>query len=305
MKNLFNYFLLKINLFMIKDAYREITRLIPEDSFLVEQRVKDDFDFPIHFHPEYELNFIYRGKGVRRIVGDHFDEIDDLELVFVGPNVVHGWELHKCNCKEIYEITIHIHNDLLDKKMLSRRIFKPIKDMFSRSKYGILFSRETTNQMMPRIMVLSKISGIQYYLEFVSILNDLANSEGQKLLSNSSVEKEDFHNSDKIKKVYDYIQANFSQTITLNEISELVNMSPVSFNRFIKNRTGKTFINYLNDTRIGFASGWLLETDLSIGEISYKCGFNNIANFNRLFKQAKNSTPKQFKNDFIGVKRVL
>jgi len=66
---------------MIKDAYREITRLIPEDSFLVEQRVKDVFDFPIHFHPEYELNFIYRGKGVRRIVGDHSDEIDDLELV--------------------------------------------------------------------------------------------------------------------------------------------------------------------------------------------------------------------------------
>lgn len=290
---------------MIKDAYREITRLIPEDSFLVEQRVKDDFDFPIHFHPEYELNFIYRGKGVRRIVGDHSDVIDDLELVLVGPNVVHGWELHNCNCKEIYEITIHIHNDLLDKKMLSRRIFKPIKEMFSTAKYGILFSRETTNLMMPRIMVLSRITGLQYYLEFISILNDLAISEGQKILSVSSQEKEDFHNSDKIKTVYDYIQTNFSQTITLNEISKLVNMSPVSFNRFIKQRTGKTFIQYLNDTRISFASRWLLETDLSIGEISYKCGFNNIANFNRLFKQTKNLTPKEFKKEFIGVKRVL
>jgi AraC-like DNA-binding protein len=290
---------------MIKDAYREITRLIPEDSFLVEQRVKDDFDFPIHFHPEYELNFIYRGKGVRRIVGDHTDEIDDLELVLVGPNVVHGWELHKCTCKEIYEITIHIHNDLLDKKMLSRRIFKPINDMFNRSKHGILFSRETTNQMMSRIMVLSRISGIQYYLEFVSILNDLSISEGQQLLSVSSDEKEDFHNSYKIKKVYDYIQENFSETITLNKISELVNMSPVSFNRFIKQRTGKTFVHYLNDTRISFASRWLLEADLSIGDISYKCGFNNIANFNRLFKQAKNTTPKEFKKQFIGVKRIL
>ncbi|TRX21247.1 helix-turn-helix domain-containing protein [Flavobacterium franklandianum] len=290
---------------MIKDAYREITRLIPEDSFLVEQRVKDDFDFPIHFHPEYELNFIYRGKGVRRIVGDHSDEIDDLELVMVGPNVVHGWELHNCTCKEIYEITIHIHNDLLDKKMLSRRIFKPISDMFSRAKHGILFSRETTNLMMPRIMLLSRITGLQYYLEFISILNDLAISDSQKSLSISSDEREDFHNSDKIKKVYDYIQENFSKTITLDQISELVNMSSVSFNRFIKQRTGKTFIHYLNDTRISFASRWLLETELSIGEISFKCGFNNIANFNRLFKQAKNTTPKEFKKQFIGVKRVL
>ena len=290
---------------MIVNAHREITRLIPEDSFLVEERIKDDFDFPIHFHPENELNFIYKGKGVKRIIGDHTEVIDDLELVLVGPNIVHGWTLNECTCKEIYEITIHIHNDLLGEKMLSRRIFNPIKEMFSRSKHGILFSRETTNQIMPRLMVLPRIQGIRYYLEFISILNDLAESEGQVLLSKSSVEKEDFHDSDKIKTVYDYIQQNFSKTITLNEISDLVNMSPVSFNRFIKKRTGQTFIHYLNATRISFASRWLLETDLSIGEISFKCGFNNLANFNRLFKKAKNCTPKEFKNEFVGIKRVL
>ncbi|SDW26529.1 transcriptional regulator, AraC family [Lutibacter oricola] len=290
---------------MIVNAHREITRLIPEDSFLVEERIKDDFDFPIHFHPAYELNFIYKGKGVKRIIGDHTDVIDDLELVLVGPSIVHGWTLNECTCKEIYEITIHIHNDLLGDKMLSRRIFKPIKDMFSRSKHGILFSRETTNALMPRLMVLPRIQGIKYYLEFISILNDLAESEGQVLLSKSSVEKEDFHDSDKIKKVYDYIQQNFSRTITLDEISSLVNMSPVSFNRFIKKRTGQTFIHYLNATRISFASRWLLETDLSIGEICFKCGFNSVANFNRLFKKSKSCTPKEFKNEFVGIKRVL
>lgn len=290
---------------MIQNAHREITRLIPEDSFLVEERIKDDFDFPIHFHPEYELNFIYRGKGVRRIVGDCTENIEDLELVLVGPNMVHGWELHKCTCKEIYEITIHIHDDLLNEKTLSRRIFKPIKDMFNRSKHGILFSRDTTISLMPRLMALSKIVGIPYYLEFIAILDELAKSEGQRMLSNSCVEQVDFQNSDKIKKVYEYIQKNFNKTITLNEISQLVNMSPVSFNRFIKNRTGKTFISYINDTRISFAARWLLETDQSIGEISYMCGFNNIANFNRLFKKAKKCTPKEFRNEFVGTKRVL
>lgn len=290
---------------MIQDAHREITRLIPEDSFLVEQRVKDDFDFPIHFHPEYELNFIFKGKGVRRIIGDHTDIIDELELVLAGPNLVHGWELHDCTCKEIYEITVHIHQDLLNEKTLSRRIFKPIKDMFNRSKHGILFSRETIIEVMPRLMALTRITGIKYYLEFISILDYLAKSENQTMLSNSSAENEDFHNSDKIKKVYEYIQENFTRTITLAEISELVNMSPVSFNRFIKKRTGKTFITYINDTRISFASRWLLETDLSIGEIAFKCGFNNIANFNRLFKKTKKCTPKEFREDFVGVKRTL
>lgn len=290
---------------MGREIHREITQLSPEDSFLVFERVKDDFDFPIHFHPEYELNFIYKGEGVRRVIGDHSDSIKDLELVLVGPNLVHGWQLHECSCKEIYEITVHIHQDLLSDKMLSRRIFKSIRDMFQRSKHGILFSEKTTLAMMPRLMILAKLNGIKYFLEFISILNDLANSEDQVLLSTQSAVQHDFQNSERIKKVYEFIQANFNRRITLEEISSLVNMSPVSFNRFIKSRTGKTFINYVNDTRISFATRWLIETEKSISEISYACGFNNIANFNRIFKKAKNCTPSEFRKEFVGMKRVL
>jgi len=290
---------------MRNNVHREITQLSPEDSFLVYERVKDDFDFPIHFHPEYELNFIYKGEGVRRIVGDHTGVINDVELVLTGPNLTHGWELNKCTCKEIFEITVHIQQDLLDEKMLSRRIFKSIRDMFNRSRHGILFSRETTMSMMPRLMVLPKLTGINYFLEFISILNDLAGSEHQTLLSNQFSEINDFQNSARIKKVYEFIQENYYRKISLEEISKLVNMSPVSFNRFIKKRTGKTFINYVNDTRISYASRSLIESDKSIGEISFQCGFNNLANFNRIFKRAKDCTPSEFRKEFVGMQRVL
>ncbi len=287
------------------NAHREITQLAPEDSFLVFDRVKSDFDFPIHFHPEYELNFIHNGKGVRRVVGDSLEEIDELELVLVGPNLVHGWELHNCTNQTIHEITIQFHNDLFDNKLLSRRIFKPIKDMFNRSNHGILFSKKITKEVMPRIMKLSKIDSIDYFLELISILHDLSNSRSQRLLSTYISENKNFENSEKIKVIYEYVQENFSKKITLAEISELVNMSPVSFNRFIKKRTGKTFIDYMNDTRISYATRWLIETDLSIGEIGFKCGFNNIANFNRVFKKVKNCTPSDFREEFKGIKRVL
>ena len=290
---------------MRNEVHREITQLSPEDSFLVFERIKDDFDFPIHFHPEYELNFIRRGKGVRRIVGDHSDEISDLELVLVGPNLVHGWELHNCRCREIHEITIHIQQDLLDEKMLSRRIFKCIRDMMNRSKHGILFSEQTTLSIMPRLMSLPKLSGVQYFLEFVSILSELSGSEDQTLLSTQASTLHDFQNSESIKRVYDFIQSNFHRRIPLREISELVNMSPVSFNRFIKSRTGKTFIHYVNDTRISYATRWLIETEKSISQISCDCGFNNIAHFNRVFKRSKNCTPSEFRQEFVGMKRVL
>tara|TARA_B100002049_G_C16085504_1_gene379292 strand:+ start:12746 stop:13618 length:873 start_codon:yes stop_codon:yes gene_type:complete len=290
---------------MYKNVHREITQLAPDDSFLVFDREKDDFEFPIHFHPEYELNFIKNGKGVRRLVGDSLEEIDDVELVLVGPNLVHGWQLHKCKEKKIREITIQFHDDLFDDKLLSRRIFKPLRDMLNRSNHGILFSRKTTLEIMPRILRLSKIDSIDYFLELISILHDLANSRNQNLLSSYISNNRSFENSGKIKIIYEYVQENFARKISLNEIAELVNMSTVSFNRFIKSRTGKTFIEYINDTRISYATRWLIETDLSIGEIGYKCGFNNIANFNRVFKKLKNCTPSQFRDEFEGIKRVL
>lgn len=290
---------------ILKKVHREITPLSAEDSFLVFDRKKREFDFPIHFHPEYELNLIKNGKGVRRLVGDSLEEIDDIELVLVGPNLHHGWITHNCKSNEIHEVTVQFQNNLFNDELLNKRIMKPIKEMFDRSIHGILFNKKISNELYPRISQVSRLDGMDYFIEMVSILHDLANSRNQRLLSTFTVNRNEFENSDNIKKVYDYIHANFHKKIALAEVSEIVNMSSVSFNRFIKKRTGKTFINYLNDVRISNAAMWLLEKDQSISEIAYKCGFNNIANFNRVFKKFKNCTPTEYKAVFEGIKRVL
>jgi AraC-like DNA-binding protein len=285
--------------------HREITPLSKDDSFLVFDRVKDTFDFPIHFHPEFEINFIFNGKGVKRVVGDHIDEIDEIELVLVGPNLPHGWELYHCKNKKIHEITIQFHGDLFDEALLSRRIMLPIKEMFNRANHGILFSKKTAMDLKERVLNLSKLDGMDYFLETISLLHDMANSRNQKLLSTYTVETDRFDDSDKMKLVYDYVQRKFSDKITLDEVSDFVSMSKVSFNRFIKKRTGKTFVNYVNDIRVGYAARWLIERDWSISEIAFKCGFNNIANFNRIFKSLKKTTPSQYRDEFYGMKRFL
>jgi len=284
---------------------REIPPLTKGDSFLVFDRLKDTFEFPIHYHPEYEINFILNGKGVKRIVGDHIEEIDDVELVLVGPNLYHGWELHKCKNKNIHEITIQFHNDLFSESLLARRIMMPIKDMFNRANHGILFSKKIGAELAQRLINISKVDGMDYFLEMISILHDMANSRNQRLLSTFTVDNDVFEDDDKMKLVYEYIQKNFSNKITLEEVSGIASMSPVSFNRFIKKRTNKTFVNYLNDIRVGYAARWLVEKDLSISEIAFKSGFNNIANFNRIFKSIKNTTPSQYRDEFYGMKRFL
>lgn len=285
--------------------YREITPLTSQDCFLVFDRTKTQFDFPIHFHPAIELNFISNGKNVRRIVGDSMEEIGDLELVLVGSGLTHGWQQHTCISPQIREVTIQFHNELFNKDFLGRSIMKPVRDMFDRAAHGILFSEDTTKIMAPRIKKVSKLAGIDYFLELQSIFYDLAISRNQRLLSTSTVRLEDFDFDDRLKSLYYFIQDHYTQKITLSEVSSLLNMSSVSFNRFIKKRTGKTFVEYLNDVRVGYASQMLVEKDLGISEIAFKCGFNNIAHFNRVFKKSKRVTPSLYRENFSGIKRVL
>lgn len=285
--------------------YREITPLSKNDSFIIFDRVKDTFDYPIHHHPEFEINFIENGKGLRRVVGDHIEEIDDIELVLIGPNLYHGWEQHSCKSAKIHEITIQFHNDLFDDSLLDRRIMTDIKEMFNRSIHGILFSKKTVLDLKEQLVQLPRLEGMDYFLQIISILQDMANSRNQRLLSSYTIDFDKFEEDDKMKIIYDYIQKNFAEKITLNEVADVVSMGVVSFNRFIKKRTNKTFVNYLNDIRVGYAARWLIEKDLSISEIAFKAGFNNIANFNRIFKNKKNTTPSQYRDEFNGMKRFL
>jgi AraC-like DNA-binding protein len=238
-------------------------------------------------------------------VGDHIDEIGEIELVLIGPNLYHGWQLKNCKSDKIHEVTIQFHNDLFPETLLSRKILTPINEMFNRSKHGILFSDKTAKELKARIVELSKLDGIDYFLEITSILYDMAISRNQVLLSTHTADYDKFEDYNQMKIINEYIQINFSEKITLEEISKIANMSTISFNRFIKKRTGKTFVNYINDIRIGYAVRWLAENEMSISEVAYKSGFNNIANFNSTFKSIKKCTPSQYKDKFFGIKRIV
>lgn len=288
-----------------KTPHREIIQMGPHDSFLVFDRVKEKFDYPLHHHPEYELNYISNGSGLRRIVGNSFSEIDNKELVLIGSNVEHCWEQHNCQGKKVQEITIQFQNTLFPENFLMRGIMKPIREMLEKSKRGIVFSNETVKALEPRLIKVTMLDGFDYFMELMSILYDLAISRNQKLLSSSNLKSDNIKNNDKLNKVYDFIHNNYTRSIKLNELAEFSNMTSVSFNRFMKRHTGKTFVEYLNAVRISNACKILIENQDNVSDIAYRCGFNNLTNFNRIFKKNKGCTPTEFRNDFWGVKKVL
>jgi len=283
---------------------REITPLTQSDCFTLFSRVKSKFDFPLHYHEEFELNFIQNAKGARRVVGDHIEEIDELELVLVGSNLQHAWFTHNCKSREIREITIQFHKDLFDDKLLRRNQLSFIRTMLEKSLRGISFSKETTQQLAPRICELNQKQGFDSVLELMSILHDLSISRNMRILSDASFNNTEqyTYNSRRIEKTLEYMNQNFDKPITLNEVARLANMSDAAFSRFFKQRTGNTFIDSLTEIRLGHASRMLIDTTQSVAEIAYHCGFNNISNFNRIFKKKKNCTPKDFRESFSGTR---
>ncbi len=285
---------------------REIIPLTPSDCYTLFSRTKKEFNFPLHYHDEFELNLILNASGAKRIVGDSIEVIDDLELVLIGPNLYHAWFTHQCKSKNITEITIQWHRDLLDDKLLCRNQLNFIKCLLERSQRGISFSKETIERIIPRIKSIEQKSGFASVLELMSILHELSVSSEIRTLSDSTfVNNQLSHNSRRIEKAFQYMNHNYDRGVTLGEVAKLVNMTDVSFSRFIKKRTGNTFIDTLNEIRLGHASKMLIDTTHSIAEISYNCGFNNISNFNRIFKRKKGCTPKGFRDNFASGTKVF
>ena len=286
---------------MSNNVMREITPLTPSDCFTIFSRVKQKFDFPLHYHDEYELNLIINAKGAKRVVGGHIEVIDDMELVLIGPNLYHAWFTHQCQSEEITEVTIQFHKDLFDERFLRRNQLSFVKSMLERSQRGILFSHETITALKDRLLALDKKTGFDSVLELLSILHDLSISRNMRTLSDLSFTNEKFnYNSRRIEKVFEYMNDNYNKQVSLAEVSRIANMPEASFSRFIKKRTGKTFIDSLNEIRLGHASRMLIDTTNTVAEIAYKCGFNNISNFNRIFKRKKFCIPKEFRETYTG-----
>lgn len=278
----------------------EITPLSDKDCFYITERTKQCFDYPLHHHREYEINFISRGRGARRIVGDSIESIDELDLVLVGPDLEHVWEHHECQSSDIYEVTLHFTADIFNEQLLSRTQLAPLKTLLEEARLGVKFDTSAILSAYSSIeRLLKEESGFHRFIHFLQLLHQLATSEGRHVLASSSFAKTyDSAESRRVKKVKEYIEAHYAEDLSLDQLSALASMTPTAFSRFFRVRTGTTVSDYLMHHRLGHVVRLLVDTSMSVAEICFQCGFNNVSNFNRLFKREKGCTPKEFREAY-------
>lgn len=286
---------------------QEITPLQDKDVFYIGDRTKAEFTYPLHKHEVFELNFIENAAGARRLIGDSNEEIREYDLVIItGANLEHIWKQGKCTSKKIREITIHFQFDLSDQGTLSKTPFLTIRDMLRKAQNGLSFPMSAILKVYPILDELSEIENSFYcVMQFMKLLYELSLCEDARPLASSSYARvEEECTSRRVAKVKKYINMHYMEEIRLGTLADLVGMSESAFSRFFKTHTGKKLSEYIIDIRLGYASRMLIETSTSIAEISFKCGFNNLSNFNRIFKKYKGCSPTEFKENYKDTKAI-
>ncbi|TFH50337.1 MAG: AraC family transcriptional regulator [Bacteroidia bacterium] len=274
---------------------REVTPVTSEDLFVVLNHYNAKFDFPVHFHPEYELNLVLNSKG-KRIIGDSILDYGSPDLVLIGPNTPHAWTGNTDN-SNAQVVTVQFDGSFFSEKMLSKKFATPIRELFEKSVRGILFPVEAIDSLKGRLIKLSEMHGFDSFMGFLSILYDLSISRNQMLLASQGyVGQFDANNSERISKVIAYLQENLINDLKIKHVADLVNMSETAFSHFFKKRTQRSFSDYLTDMRISYAARLILETDRNISEICFISGFNNLSNFNRTFRGRYNCTPGELRS---------
>ena len=275
----------------------EIPPLTVSDCFHIVERHKSQFDYPIHRHREFELNFIQNAPGVRRIVGDSVEEIGEYDLVLIGgEDLEHVWEQGNCVSIDIREITIQFPSDLFTENWLVKTQFASIKQMLADAEHGLVFPMEAIlNTYGILDSISSEKAGFEQFLHFLELMYRLSTFKARPLASSSFAHAIGDAESRRISMIKEYINNHYSEDLSLNLLASLAGMSPASFSRFFKMRTNKTISSYIIDIRLGHAARALVDTTRNVSEICYSCGFNNISNFNRMFKAKRGVVPHEFR----------
>ncbi len=285
----------------------EITPLMGQDTLYIADRKKKEFTYPIHNHEVFELNFVEHAAGVRRVVGDSSEIIGDYDLVLItSPDLEHVWEQNNCTSDNIREVTVQFYVDL-DEGFLTHSPFHSLRRMMLEARKGLSFPLEDIMRVYSLIDSLSSIKdGFYAVMQFYTILYELSKSNKAHTLATSSYAKVEVESdSRRVLKVKNYISKNYRDEIRLNTLADIAGMSPSAFSRFFKLHTGRNLSEYIIEMRLGYASRMLVDTAKGIAEICYDCGFNNLSNFNRIFKKRKKCSPSEFRENYRKTRFVV
>jgi AraC-like DNA-binding protein len=270
-----------------------------QESFFAQAFEFPYFATPWHYHHELELVLVVDSHG-KRFIGNTISDFNAGDLTFFGPKIPH---LYK-NPPEYYcghpvlrarSIVIHFSEQSLGKDLLQLPQAKKLKQLFDRSRRGMDIVGEARTTVVEKMYRLLEVKGLLRLIRLLDILNFLADTKDYTYITEPFVVGHNPGDAERLERVFQYTRQNFHREIRLEELASLVFMTRTSFCRFFQERTKRSFFAYLTDLRLNQSSRMLIETDKSVADIAYNCGYNNLSNFNRHFKTKFTTSPKSYR----------
>ena len=284
---------------------RMINEQLPiSESSPIKARFYDyaHFTYPWHFHAEYEIIYFKEGTGTS-FIGNNMENFKDGDFILIGSNLPHYMKsddvYHAADSSLRTKGTIiQFEQDFMQYSIRHYIQFTKIKKLLDDSQRGIYFPAGCSGKALELLESIPLESGMDQILSILQLFKEMSDISSKVILPPSE-QMDQIRGNSRIDKILAYLNQHYTRHMDLNEISCLAAMSPASFCRFFKSKTGKTLRNYILDMRIGYACKLLSLDNMNISQISTECGFDTISHFNKSFKKNTGFTPTEYRRRML------
>jgi len=264
------------------------------ESFHCEVIEGPDYGTRWHFHPEYQLTLALRSSG-HRVVGDNIAPLTDGDMVLLGSNLPHIWH-QDAGKGGVEAVVIRFEENFLGRDFMNMPEAEGVKRLLRRAARGLEVRGQTRKEVAQRLRHLAEAGGLTRVVDLLAILDILACARDLRPLASAGYEPT-LHATDqgRMERVCDFIHQHLTEDIDRGQLARLAHLSEGAFSRFFRSRTGKTVPEYINEVRIGRACRLIAEDQTHITDIALDCGYRNLANFNRRFREVVGRTPRDYR----------
>ncbi len=267
----------------------------PENGTLyIQNYVGESFYEKLHQHKEIQISLIAAGEGTY-IIGDCVGEFKKNDIFVIGEDLPHVFKRDITFIDKTTMISLFFTKSSYGEGFFNLSEFEHFQDFFNEAVLGFQVLSDS-NKIFILLSQIEKLSKYHQFTSLLEIIRLISETKKRTLSSLINLKKYAGNEGKRMSDIFQYTMNNYHTEISLDQVSDIANLTPNAFCRYFKQRTNKTFVNFLIDIRIGNACKLLTKNnDLNITEISYKSGFNNLANFNRKFKAIKGLTPSEYR----------
>jgi len=266
-----------------------------KSSIKVDHDKMQHFFGTYHTHEEIQLILIIKGNGTAYI-GDKIVQFNAGDVYLLGQNLPHVFKDKATDdVRDIEAISIYFLKNFMGEGFLSLPESRLLASLLQESTRGIKILEPLQKEVSESIWKVLKNNGLRRLLLLLDALELIAQTEKLSFITSPGYYKpKRTVDGQKINDVFDFLMTHYRREIMLQEIADVAHMSPTAFCRYFKHHTRKTYSLFLNEIRIGEACKMLIDDTLSVSQICYQIGFNNISNFNRQFKKITGLTPSTY-----------